>query len=77
MSKPNRKPAETPTEVTVKPEPFKAYSLIRSGCAWTVVEVTIEGDKVISRTETTPNVRMIAQNDFKVKVAKELFSGDR
>ena len=68
----SKKPKEQATDVAT-PSSFpiiKSIAFQRVPGGWTVIEVTTQGDKVLSIEATEPDVRAIAQETFRRKAGQ-------
>lgn len=51
-----------------------SYSMVRGKDGWSAVTIVVQADKVLSVEATPADTKAIAQEKFKILVAKNLFS---
>lgn len=70
-----RRIEERQTEETTESLPVvTALSLVKGAQGWQVLNMKVQGDKVVSVDATEPNMRAIALESFKIAAAKAFMS---
>lgn len=74
VSEPNKEPRQEEESKFEHPV-IVSFSMIRTGGGWVVVRLETQGDKVINKTMTVPELKAITFDRFRIMVAKELVEG--
>lgn len=64
------RPPVSPVTGMVAPKRYKAFTVNRGDGGWVMTTYEIEGDKVVAKTSTEPDLRVLAIEAFKLAAVK-------